>query len=70
MRVERRHSICHVYSDVYKSTSHYYADNVKQEALGNILSSRDYTLSNIFDSMADCFKFDTIQAPAETRDLR
>ena len=70
MRIERRHSICHVYSDIYKSTNHYYADNVKQEALGNILSSRDYTLTNIFDSRADCFKLDTVQAPAESRDLR
>jgi len=70
MRVERRHSICHVLSDVYKSTNHYSAENVKQEARGNILLSRDYTVTNIFDSRADCFKLDTVQAPAETRDLR
>lgn len=70
MRVERRHSICHVLSDVYKSTNHYSVENVQQEARGNILYPRDHTLSNIFDSRADCFKFDTVQAPAESRDLR
>lgn len=70
MRVERRHSICYVHSDVYKSTNHYSAENVKQEARGNILSPRDHTLNNIFDSRADCFKLDTVQAPAESRDLR
>lgn len=70
MRVERRHSICRDHSDVYKSTNYYSVENVKQEARGNILLSRDYTLTNIFDSRADCFKLDTVQASAESRDLR
>ena len=69
MRIERRHnSSCDVIGDVYYY-NHVYP-NTHQQARGNTLLPRDTAQHNIFDSRCDYFKIDTLQASAETRNLR